>query len=180
MLFIQVHSFWSLGVNSVISDYYGFSQVYFIPVIYEHLCWLVFTMSGFCHFGNLLRQHFSSVTVTFQKLSIYKQMTPSGSVTVQFSGSWTKGHSSRNFFKMHFWLLPVITLWPKWSFALWKKESPAIKESIPHNVPGILSCVGPHVWDPCDPTSLSLVFSLLQSRSGEQIFRCFLTVPFYL
>lgn len=85
--FIQVHSSWSLGVNSVISDYYGFSQVYFIPVIYEHLCWLVFTMSGFCHFGNLLRQHFSSVTVTFQKLSIYKQTTPSGSVTEQFSGS---------------------------------------------------------------------------------------------
>lgn len=109
--FIQVHSSWSLRVNSVISDYYGFSQVYFIPVIYKYLCWLVFTMSGFCHFGNLLRQHFSSVTVTFQKLSIYKQTTPSGSVTVQFSGSWTKGHSSRNFFRMYFQLLLAITLW---------------------------------------------------------------------
>lgn len=87
VLFIQVHSSWSLRVNSVISDYYGFSQVYFIPVIYKHLCWLVFTMSGLCHSGNLLRQHFSSVTVTFQKLSIYKQMTPSGSVTMRFSGS---------------------------------------------------------------------------------------------
>lgn len=92
MLFIQVHSSWSLGVNSVISGYYGFSQVYFIPVIYEHLCWLVFTMSRFCHFGNLLRQHFSSVTMTFQKLSIYKQTTPSGSLTVWLSGNWTKDH----------------------------------------------------------------------------------------
>ena len=87
VLFIQVHSSWSLRVNSVISDYYGFSQVYFVPVIYKHLCWLVFTMSGLRHFGNLLRQHFSNVTVTFQKLSIYKQMTPSGSVTMRFSGS---------------------------------------------------------------------------------------------
>lgn len=87
VLFIQVHSSWSPRVNSVTSDYYGFSQVYFIPVTYEHLCWLVFTMSGFCHFGNLSRQHFSSVTVTFQKLSIYKQTTPSGSVTMRFSGS---------------------------------------------------------------------------------------------
>lgn len=87
VLFIQVHSSWSLRVNSVISDYYGFSQVYFAPVIYKHLCWLVFTMSGLCHSGNLLRQHFSTVTVTFQKLSIYKQMTPSGSVKMRFSGS---------------------------------------------------------------------------------------------
>lgn len=113
MLFIQVRSSWSLRVNSVISDYYGFSQVYFIPVIYEHLCWLVFTMSGFCHFGNLLRQHFSSVTVTFQKLSIYKQTTPSGSVTMRFSGSLTKGHSFRNFFRMYFQLLLAVTSWAR-------------------------------------------------------------------
>ena len=109
VLFIQVHSSWSLRVNSVISDYYGFSQVYFIPVIYEHLCWLIFTVSGFCHFGNLLRQRFSSVTVIFQKLSIYKQTTSSGSATVRFSGSGTKGHWSRNFFRMYFQLLLAIT-----------------------------------------------------------------------
>lgn len=113
VLFIQVHSSWSLRVNSVISDYYGFSQIHFIPVTYEHLCWLVFTMSGFCHFGNLLRQHFFGVTVTFQKLSIYKQTTPSGSVTVWFSGSWTKGHSSRNFFRIYFQLLLAITAWSR-------------------------------------------------------------------